>query len=84
MNTNTLHLNGRKVTCELHVQTSLSEARATVALSFLLSRSFDPIPTSLVKDCSDILVMPTLSIVNLSLSEGCFRSHFKSALFSPL
>ena len=44
----------------------------------------DPVPTTLVKDCIDILVIPIASIVNLSLSEGCFPSHFKSALVSPL
>ena len=48
------------------------------------SCDLDPLPTSLVKDCIDILVMPIVSIVNLSLSEGCFPSHFKSALVSPL
>ena len=37
-----------------------------------------------MKDCIYILVMPIVSIVNLSLSEGCFLSHFKSALLSPL
>ena len=40
--------------------------------------------TSLVKDCIEILVTVIVSIVNLSLSEGCFPSHFKSALVSPL
>ena len=48
------------------------------------SSELDPIPISLVKDCIDILVTPILSLVNLSLSEGCFPSHFKSALLSPL
>ena len=41
------------------------------------SSDLDPIPTSLVKDCIDILVMPIVSIVNLSLSGGCFPSHFQ-------
>ena len=48
------------------------------------SSDLDPMPTSLVKDCIDILVTPIVSIVNLSLTEGCFPSHFKSALVSPL
>ena len=39
---------------------------------------------SLVKDCVDILLTPITSIVNLSLSEGSFPSHFKSAIISPL
>ena len=37
-----------------------------------------------MKDCIDILVTPIVSIVNLLLCKGCFPSHFKSALASPL
>ena len=48
------------------------------------SSDLDPLPTGLVKDCIDVLVTPIVSIVNLSLSEGCFPTHFKSALVSPL
>ena len=48
------------------------------------SSDLDPLPTGLVKDCIDVLVTPTVSIVNLTLSEGCFPSHFKSTLVSPL
>ena len=48
------------------------------------SSDVDPIPNRLVEDNIDILATPIVSIVNLSLSEGCFPSHFKSALFSPL
>ena len=48
------------------------------------SSDLDPLPTGLVKDCIDVLVTPIVSIVNLSLSEGCFLTHFKSALVSPL
>ena len=43
----------------------------------------DSLPISLVKDCIDILDTPIVSIVNLSLSEGGFSSHFKSVLVSP-
>ena len=35
-----------------------------------------------MKDYIDILVTPIVYIDNLSLSEGCFLSHFKSALVS--
>ena len=49
-----------------------------------MSSDLDPIPTSLLKDCIDILITPITSIINLSLSEGSFPSHFKSALVSPL
>ena len=43
-----------------------------------------PMPTSKLKDCIGILVTPIASVVNFSLSEGCFPSHIKSALVSPL
>ena len=48
------------------------------------SSDVDPILTSLVKDCIDILITPITSIINLSLTEGSFPSHFKSADVSPL
>ena len=60
------------------------EVRRIVLSAPCKSSDLDPIPTSLVKDCIEILVTPIVSIVNLSLSEGCFPSHFKSALVSPL
>ena len=51
------------------------------------SSDFDPIPTSevprLVKDCIDILITPITSIINLSLTEGSFLSHFKSDMVFP-
>ena len=47
------------------------------------SSDLDPIPTSLVKDCIDILITAITSIINLSLTEGSFPSHFKSAHISP-
>ena len=40
------------------------------------SSDLDQIPTSLVKDCIDILITPITSIINLSLTEGSFPSHF--------
>ena len=60
------------------------EVRHLIRLAPCKSSDLDPIPTSLVKDCIDILVTLITSIVNLSLSEGSFPSHFKSALVSPL
>ena len=61
-----------------------AEVRRLVLSAPCKSSGLDPLPTSLVKDCIDILVMPIVSIVNLSLSGGCFPSHFKSALVFPL
>ena len=43
------------------------------------SSDLDPVPTSLVKDCIDILITPITSKINLSLIEGSFSSQFKSA-----
>ena len=61
-----------------------AEVRRFVLSAPCKSSDLDPLPTSLVKDCIDILVTPIVSIVNLSLSEGCFPSHFKFASVSPL
>ena len=47
-------------------------------------KTTDSLPTTLVKDCIDILVTPITSIVNLLLSKTSFPSHFKSSLVSPL
>ena len=60
-----------------------AEVRRLVLSPPCKSSDLDPLPTGLVKDCIDVLVMPIVSIVNLLLSEGCFPTHFKS-LASPL
>ena len=70
----------------LHNPTHVTDAevRRLVLSALCKSSDLDPRPASLVKDCIYILVTPIVSIVHLSLSEGCFPTHFKSALFSPL
>ena len=55
------------------------EVRHLVLRAPYKSSDLDPTPTSLVKDCIDILITPIPSIINLSLTEGSFPSHFKSA-----
>ena len=55
-----------------------------VLLALCKSLDLDSIPTSLEKDCIDILITPVSSIINLLPSEGSFPSHSKSALVSPL
>ena len=57
-----------------------AEVRRLVLSAPCKSSDLDPLPTSLVKECIDILVMPRVTIVN----EGYFPSHFKFALVSPL
>ena len=44
----------------------------------------DACPTILVRSCVDVLVKPITSIINYSLSEGCFPKLFKSAIVTPL
>ena len=61
-----------------------AEVRRLVLSAPCKSSDLDPLPTGLVKDCINVLVTPRVSMVNLSLSEGCFPTHFKSALISPL
>ena len=47
------------------------------------SRGLDPIPTSLVKECADILITPITKIVNYSIKEGSFPNCFKMAHVTP-
>ena len=60
-----------------------AEVRRLALPGLCKSSELDPLPTGLVKDCIDVLVTPIVSIVNSLLSEGCFPTHFKSALVSP-
>ena len=58
-------------------------------VSSLLSRSpdtncdLDPIPTSLLKKCSHILLPTITNIINLSISTGIFPDQFKSCSVHP-
>ena len=72
----------RKVIQNLSCVTT-DEVRYLFLLAPYKSSELDPIPTSLVKDCIDILLTPITSIINLSLTEGSFPSHFKPAHVSP-
>ena len=44
----------------------------------------DPFPTSLLKDCLDVLIEPITSVINKSLQEGVFPVQFKNAFIRPL
>jgi len=44
----------------------------------------DPMATSLVKDCLDVLINPITNIVNKSLSLGVFPKSVKATLVKPL
>ena len=44
----------------------------------------DPIPTSLLKQCTPLLTETITRIVNLSLSSGTFPSPFKTSIVTPV
>ena len=63
---------------------SEDEVRKLMSSSPNKSCNLDPCPTSIVKDCVDLLVGPITSIINMSLSNGIFPGQFKQALVTPL
>src|SRR5579863_4298412 len=60
------------------------EVRRTISGSSNSSCALDIISTFLLKSCTDALIEPITTLINLSLSEGIFPSDFKSALVRPL
>ena len=66
--------------------TPVSEEKLLKILKSSPSKScyLDPIPTSLVKECADILITPITKIVNYSITEGSFPNCFKMAYVTPL
>ena len=48
------------------------------------SCDLDPIPTSLVKECTDILNTQITNIISYSLKEGSFPNFFKITYVTPL
>lgn len=63
---------------------STEEVGKLVARSATKTCSLDPIPTSLLKQCLDVLLEPITNIVNSSLHEGEFPQNWKCAVVSPL
>ena len=59
----------------------IGELPATV---FSKSCILDPLPSSIMKQCTDLLLPTITYIVNLSLREGCMPTCLKSAVLSPL
>ena len=65
--------------------TPVSEESLLKILKSSPSKScLDPIPTSLVKECADILITPITKMVNYSIKEGSFPNCFKMAHVTPL
>ena len=52
----------------------------------LLSKSciLDPLPSPIIKECTDLLLPTITNIVNLSLRDGCMPTCLKTAVLSPL
>ena len=65
--------------------TPVSEEELLKILKSSPSKScdLDPIPTSLVKECADILITPITKIVNYSITESSFPNCFKMAYVTP-
>ena len=49
-----------------------------------MSCVLDSLPSSIIKQCTDLLLPTITYIVNLSLREGCMLTCLKSAVLSPL
>ena len=83
---NTTNPNPPDTRAVLHdfVPVSEAEVRRLVLNSPCKSCDLDPIPTTLLRECIDVLVTNITPIVNVSLSEGVFPSCFKTAYVSPL
>ena len=64
----------------------LTEAEVAKLISDAPSKSceLDPLPTWLLKKCSDTLVPIITELINLSLSTGIFPDEFKNAMVTPL
>ena len=58
--------------------------RKIISSSASKSCDLDPCPTSLVKDCLDLLVTPITNIINYSFAEKVFPDRFKLAIVTPL
>ena len=61
-----------------------AEIKKIIMKSKSTSRDLDPFPTSLLKDCLDVLIEPITSIINNSLQEGVFPDQFEKAYIRPL
>ena len=62
----------------------LDDIRELAATVLSKSCVLDPLPSSIIKQCTDLLLPTITNIVNLSLREGCMPTCLKSALLSPL
>ena len=62
----------------------LDDIRELAATVFSKSCVLDPLPSSIIKQCTDLLLPTITNIVNLSLREGWMPTCLKSTVLSPL
>ena len=62
----------------------IDDIRKLAATLFSKSCVLDPLPSSIIKQCTDLLLPTVTNIVNLSLRDGCMPTCLKSAVLSPL
>ena len=62
----------------------MDEVRHAILSSSNSTCPLDVIPTKLLKSCIEALLLPVMTLINLSLSEGIFPTTFKTALVKPL
>ena len=62
----------------------LDDIRELTATLFSKSCVLDPLPSSIIKQCIDLLLPTIVNIINLSLRDGCMPTCLKSAVLSPL
>ncbi|WP_419602649.1 hypothetical protein, partial [Thiolapillus sp.] len=65
---------------------AVSETAVSALLKKMACKTcdLDPIPTSLLFDCSDEIVPALTHVVNQSLLSGTFQTVFKHAIVKPL
>ena len=60
------------------------EIKKLILSSSSKSCDLDPIPTSVLKNCLDILITPITYIINISMETSTFPQNFKEAHVRPL
>ena len=58
---------------------SEDEIKKLILSSSSKSCDLDPIPTSVLKNCLDILITPITDIINISMETSTFQQNFKEA-----
>ena len=65
-------------------EVKLDDIRELAATLFSKPCVLDPLPSSIIKRCTDLLLPTITNIVNLSLREGCMPMCLKPEVLSPL